>query len=43
MALAAQRHQEAVSQSGGQIGGGDDHRVWAHSVEKVHNLQTVSE
>lgn len=43
MALAAQRHKEAVSKSGGQIRGGDDHCVRAHGMEKVHNLQTVSE
>lgn len=43
VALAAQRHQEAVSQSGRQVRGGDDHRVRAHSVEKVHDLETVSE
>lgn len=43
MALAAQRHEEAISQSGGQIRGGDDHCVWAHSMKKVHYLQTVSE
>lgn len=42
-ALAAQRDEEAVSQSGGQVGGGDDHRVWAHSVKEVHYLQTVTE
>lgn len=40
VALAAQRHQEAVAQSGGQVRGGDDHRVGAHGVEEVHDLQT---
>lgn len=43
MALTAQRHEEAVSQSGGQIRGGDDHCVWAHSMEEVHDLQRASE
>lgn len=39
MTLAPQRHEEAVSKSGGQVGGGDDHCVRAHCVEKIHNLQ----
>lgn len=43
LALTAQRHEEAVSQSGGQIRGGDDHCVWAHSMQEVHDLQRVSE
>lgn len=43
MALAPQRHKEAVSESGRQVRGGDDHRVWAHGVEKIHNLQPVTE
>lgn len=43
MTLAPQGHKEAVSQSGRQVRGGDDHCVWAHSVEKIHNLQPVME
>lgn len=43
MTLTPQRHKKAVSQSGRQVRGGDDHCVWAHSVEKIHNLEPVVE
>lgn len=42
MALAAQWHQEAVAKSRGQVRGCDDHCVWAHCVEQVHHLWTIS-
>lgn len=43
MTLAPQRHKEAVTQSGRQVRRCDDHCVWAHCVEKIHNLQPVVE
>lgn len=43
MTLAAQWHQEAVSQSRGKIRGRNNHCVWAHRMEEVHYLQSEHE